>query len=71
MVLNIHIKKDERSLGQIEFVERKGAGHPDTVCDRASEELSMALSRYYLDNFGRVLHHNVDKCVLVGGRSEA
>jgi S-adenosylmethionine synthetase len=69
--LNIHIKKDERPLGQIEFVERKGAGHPDTVCDRASEELSMALSRYYLDNFGRVLHHNVDKCVLVGGRSEA
>jgi len=53
----------------IEFVERKGKGHPDTICDRASEELSIALSRYYLDNYGRVLHHNVDKCVLVGGQA--
>ncbi|MBI4362127.1 MAG: methionine adenosyltransferase [Euryarchaeota archaeon] len=55
----------------IEIVERKGQGHPDTLCDMASEELSIALSEYYLENFGRVLHHNVDKCVLVGGQSNA
>ncbi len=54
----------------IEIVERKGLGHPDTLCDRASEELSIAFSKYYLNKFGRVLHHNVDKCLLVGGRSE-
>jgi S-adenosylmethionine synthetase len=55
----------------VEFVERKGKGHPDTLSDRAAEELSIALSQYYLDNFGRIFHHNVDKCVLVGGQAEA
>ena len=54
----------------IEIVERKGAGHPDTLSDRAAEEISIAFSKYYLEKFGRVLHHNVDKCLLVGGRSE-
>lgn len=54
----------------IEIVERKGLGHPDTLCDHAVEEVSIAFSRYYLKKFGRVLHHNVDKCLLVGGRSE-
>ncbi len=55
----------------VEFVERKGKGHPDTLCDRASEELSIALSQYYLSHFGRIYHHNVDKCVLVGGQAQA
>ncbi|MDA4111953.1 MAG: methionine adenosyltransferase [Thaumarchaeota archaeon] len=54
----------------VEFVERKGKGHPDTISDRASEELSIALCEYYLSNFGRIYHHNVDKCVLVGGQSD-
>ncbi|MEB2309697.1 MAG: methionine adenosyltransferase [Candidatus Brocadiaceae bacterium] len=54
----------------IEIVERKGLGHPDTLCDRAAEELSIAFSKYYIEKFGRVLHHNIDKCLLVGGRSE-
>jgi S-adenosylmethionine synthetase len=54
----------------IEIVERKGLGHPDTLCDLVAEELSIDFSRYYLKKFGRVLHHNIDKCLLVGGRSE-
>ncbi len=54
----------------VEIVERKGKGHPDTICDRAAEELSISLSRYYLEKFGRVLHHNVDKCILAGGKSD-
>ncbi|MEM3267719.1 MAG: methionine adenosyltransferase [Conexivisphaerales archaeon] len=56
--------------GPAEFVERKGVGHPDTICDRASEELSIALSEYYLENYGNILHHNVDKCVLAGGQAK-
>jgi S-adenosylmethionine synthetase len=55
----------------VEFVERKGKGHPDTISDRAAEELSISLSQYYLKQFGRIFHHNVDKCVLVGGQAEA
>ncbi len=55
----------------VEFVERKGKGHPDTLCDKAAEEMSIALSNYYLEKFGRIFHHNVDKCVLVGGQAQA
>jgi S-adenosylmethionine synthetase len=50
-----------------EVVERKGLGHPDTICDALAESLSQALSRYYRDTFGVILHHNVDKALLVGG----
>ncbi len=54
----------------VEIVERKGIGHPDTMCDALAEELSRTLCRYYLDNFGLVLHHNVDKALLRGGSAE-
>jgi S-adenosylmethionine synthetase len=53
----------------VEMVERKGLGHPDTICDRAAEELSRSLSRWYLQHAGLILHHNVDKALLVGGKS--
>ncbi len=55
---------------EIEIVERKGKGHPDTLCDASVENLSRKLSQYYLDHYGVILHHNVDKCSLAGGRSE-
>jgi len=53
----------------IEMVERKGLGHPDYIIDSACEEASIALSKYYLKEFGRVLHHNLDKGLLIGGRA--
>ncbi len=53
----------------IEIVERKGLGHPDTLSDALAEEYSIALSKFYYENFGRVLHHNVDKALLVGGET--
>jgi len=55
---------------QVEIVERKGIGHPDTICDYLAENLSVALCRWYLENFGMIMHHNVDKALLVGGRAE-
>ena len=54
----------------VEAVERKGRGHPDTLCDYITEGVSRALSRYYLSEFGCVMHHNVDKALLVGGAAE-
>jgi len=50
-----------------EIVERKGRGHPDTLCDLLAETVSIGLSRFYLERFGTVLHHNVDKALLLGG----
>lgn len=64
---------DAPAVGRLplEIVERKGAGHPDSICDALAEELSRTLSRYYLDQFGLILHHNVDKGLLCGGQARA
>jgi S-adenosylmethionine synthetase len=52
-----------------EVVEKKGLGHPDTICDLLAERISFDLAHYYLKNCGKVLHYNVDKALLVGGMS--
>jgi S-adenosylmethionine synthetase len=55
---------------RVELVERKGTGHPDSICDAMMEQVSVALCREYLATFGHVLHHNLDKGLLVAGRTE-
>ncbi|MGM0392345.1 MAG: methionine adenosyltransferase [Bacteroidota bacterium] len=54
----------------IEIAERKGLGHPDTICDLITEQISVELSKYYLKEFGAIMHHNVDKALLIGGQSK-
>ncbi|MFP3164827.1 MAG: methionine adenosyltransferase [Acidianus sp.] len=54
----------------VELVERKGTGHPDYIADSASEEASRKLSLYYLKKFGTILHHNLDKTLVVGGQAQ-
>jgi S-adenosylmethionine synthetase len=54
---------------QVELVERKGIGHPDSICDAIMEEISVALCREYTETFGRIVHHNIDKGLLVAGRT--
>jgi len=54
---------------EIEIVERKGLGHPDSIMDGMMEEVSRELSKYYIKNFGRILHHNTDKGQLSSGNS--
>lgn len=53
-----------------EVVERKGRGHPDTVCDLLVERISRNLAQHYTRKCGKVLHYNVDKALLVGGIAE-
>ena len=57
----------EVEMLDVEIVERKGLGHPDSICDAIAEQFSLSLCRFYLDRFGLVLHHNVDKALLWGG----
>ncbi|MFW5965677.1 MAG: methionine adenosyltransferase [Halodesulfurarchaeum sp.] len=52
---------------EIEIVERKGIGHPDSICDGIAESVSRALAKAYLDRFGKVLHYNTDETQLVAG----
>ncbi len=63
------LKKESIEKYPIEFVERKGKGHPDYIADSIAEISSIALSRYYLEHFDRILHHNVDKVLVVGGQA--
>ncbi|HIP65876.1 MAG TPA: methionine adenosyltransferase [Pyrodictium sp.] len=54
---------------EVELVERKGVGHPDYIADAAAEEASRILSKYYLEHYGAILHHNLDKVLVVGGQA--
>jgi S-adenosylmethionine synthetase len=54
----------------VEVVELKGSGHPDTLADGVAEAISRAYSRYCLDAFGAILHHNTDKTALLGGAAD-
>jgi S-adenosylmethionine synthetase len=53
---------------RVEVVERKGLGHPDTICDLLAEAIAVALNRMYLDRLGAVAHYNVDKALLIAGQ---
>jgi len=70
---NLHVESIPQCVSdrEDEIVERKGIGHPDSIIDGACEAVSIALSKYYLENFGVIFHHNVDKGLLVGGTSKA
>jgi S-adenosylmethionine synthetase len=60
-----------QTTDEVEIVERKGVGHPDTICDALAETLSRNLCQEYQRRFGEILHHNVDKALLCGGRAAA
>jgi S-adenosylmethionine synthetase len=49
----------------LEICEHNGIGHPDTLTDGACEAAAVALARAYREAFGRVLHFNVDKGLLI------
>ncbi|MDE1851912.1 MAG: methionine adenosyltransferase [Candidatus Micrarchaeota archaeon] len=75
MAKNISISKLDNSCyianKRTEYVERKGMGHPDSLIDGIVDETSHALSRAYLGQCDAILHHNVDKGLIIGGASEA
>jgi S-adenosylmethionine synthetase len=53
----------------LEIVERKGLGHPDSICDAIMDQISVNLCTEYLEKFDAILHHNIDKCLLVAGET--
>lgn len=55
---------------QIELVERKGIGHPDSIADGVAESISRALCRIYMEETGAYLHHNTDQGEIVAGESQ-
>jgi len=72
MSRNIRVSRLDRQAVEdqtVEIVERKGIGHPDSICDGLAEAVSRALSQLYLDRVGKVLHYNTDETQLVAGRA--
>jgi len=55
---------------EVEIVERKGIGHPDSICDGIAESVSRALADLYQDRVGQVLHYNTDETQLVAGSAD-
>jgi len=55
---------------EIEIVERKGIGHPDSMADGVADSVSIALCSEYLKRFGTVMHHNTDETQIVAGKSK-
>ncbi|MGB9713529.1 MAG: methionine adenosyltransferase [Candidatus Bathyarchaeales archaeon] len=64
------LKQTPLEKQRIEIVERKGLGHPDYICDAVMDSISVRLSKEYLDRVGTILHHNLDKSLLVAGEAE-
>jgi len=64
------LKQTPLEKQRIEIVERKGLGHPDYICDAVMDHISIQLSKEYLEKTGSILHHNVDKSLLVAGETE-
>lgn len=52
----------------VEIAERKGLGHPDSLCDGMAERISLAYTQWCVQHVGTVLHHNFDKVQLVAGQ---
>ncbi len=53
-----------------EIVERKGIGHPDSICDGVAEAVAAALAREYRTRCGGLQPFNADKSLLLAGRAE-
>ncbi|HIH44319.1 MAG TPA: methionine adenosyltransferase [Candidatus Methanoperedenaceae archaeon] len=72
MARNIRVERINQTpleKQEIELVERKGVGHPDSIADGLAESVSRALCNEYVKKCGTVLHHNTDQVEVVAGRS--
>jgi S-adenosylmethionine synthetase len=65
--MNLSVTTRDLYNPPVEFVERKGVGHPDTICDALAEDLARTLAKDYLEHTGAIRHFNVDKAILAAG----
>ena len=68
-VLVTELKQVALEEQPLEICERKGLGHPDSICDAVMNEVSIELSKEYLRRFNTILHHNLDKGLLAAGET--
>ena len=62
--------KHQLKSWEVEIVERKGIGHPDSISDGIAESVSRALCQVYMEKFnGKIMHHNTDEVQITAGES--
>lgn len=66
----VHVSSRAPYRPAVEFVERKGPGHPDTLCDALAEDAANSIARHFIDATGALRHFNVDKALLASGSVE-
>ncbi|MHC1630434.1 MAG: methionine adenosyltransferase [Methanoculleaceae archaeon] len=72
MIRNIRVEELKQKAiekTEIELVERKGIGHPDSLADGIAEAISRALCKEYMEECGAYLHHNTDQGEVIAGES--
>lgn len=69
MITVSELKGKSIEESEVEMVERKGIGHPDSLCDGIAEEISRRLCMEYNKRYNVILHHNVDKVLLSAGET--
>ena len=65
--MNLTISHRGTYAPSVEMVERKGVGHPDTICDALADRLAQWMATAYVEHTGAVQHFNVDKALLAAG----
>ncbi|MFN4336985.1 MAG: methionine adenosyltransferase [Candidatus Nitrosocaldus sp.] len=69
----VEVERSKRIATQrrrFEIVERKGLGHPDTICDLVVDRICVELAKQYMREYGQLMHFNVDKALLAAGEAE-
>ncbi|MBU0766631.1 hypothetical protein KKF55_02515 [Patescibacteria group bacterium] len=69
MLNNIIFSANPTEL-DIETVEKKGAGHPDSMADAVAEELASVINDYFLSKYGVIPRYNADLVSIFGGDVE-
>lgn len=69
-MINIDFYDTAIEESSLEIVERKGIGHPDTICDGVVDRIAVEIANLYKKSFGRILHFNIDKALLSAGMVE-
>ncbi|MEM0495987.1 MAG: methionine adenosyltransferase [Candidatus Nitrosocaldus sp.] len=73
MDLIVEVERSYRVATQarrFEMVERKGLGHPDTICDLVADSICVELAKQYMREYGQMMHFNIDKALLAAGEAE-
>jgi S-adenosylmethionine synthetase len=66
----ISIESYQRLEPKVEVIERKGLGHPDSICDALMDRISVELCSAYIEKLGHIVHHNIDKGLLCAGKTD-